>query len=91
MKKQNLLQHQVIKVDSKENNQKNEEITNENKEENIIKNKEENIVEAKKENEDQLNFYFSFFESEHSLAKYTGKKKKKKVKPEKIVNLVYLI
>ena len=42
-------------------------------------------------NEDQLNFYFSFFESEHSLAKYTGKKKKKKVKPEKIVAVVVFL
>ena len=33
---------------------------------------------------DELNFEFSFFESEDSLAKYTGKKKQKKIKPEKI-------
>ena len=42
---------------------------------------------------DELNFEFSFFESEDSLAKYTGKKKQKKIKPEKIfaVTLFLLI
>ena len=34
---------------------------------------------------DELNYEFSFFESEDSLAKYSTKKKKKSINTEKII------
>ena len=41
---------------------------------------------------DELNYEFSFFESEDSLAKYSTKKKKKSINTEKIIAvLLYFI
>ena len=44
-------------------------------------------MEMKKED---LNYDFSFWESEDSLLNYGGKKKKKKVQPEKLIVVILL-